>query len=334
MVHTTTYLDMDSDRGLQILRERAVERSLSHEAIPDGLALHLPWGDIHAVKVKSGLRLTLRADDRARLFSLQEVVDKRLDEAGIEPDRHWSFSEPGGLPPNLTFAEVDEVSRLCPSYYRVRLRSTDLDRFMREALHFRILFPPDSHRGEWPKIGNGGRIEWPGGMTSWHRPVYTARIMDPQRATLEFDVFDHNGGRMAEWCRAVRKGDEVAIMGPGTERYPRARWLALFGDETALPTIARILEERPADSIGSATILVSDTGDIQEIGKPDQVEINWLIRGENPSLIDAVCELEIPQTDRFIWFAGERSEAGTARRILLKRGLDSSEIRTSTYWSR
>lgn len=332
-MHTTTYLRIESDLGLQMLKARAVERSLSHETIADGLTLHLPWGNVDAVKERSGLRLTLRADDRTRLFLLQEAVDKRLDEAGVEPDRRWSLNEPGGLPPNLAFAEVDEVSRLSPSYYRVRLRGADLGRFSRDGLHFRILFAPDSHRGEWPTVGDTGRIEWPGGIASWHRPVYTTRIIDPQRGTLEFDIFAHEGGRVTEWCRALRQGDELAIMGPGGEWYPQALWLALFGDETALPAIARILEERSAGSVGSATILVSDKGDMQELRKPEQVEISWLVRGTGPSLIDAVLELDIPQTDRFVWFAGERSESNTARRILLERGLNKSEMRTASYWS-
>lgn len=334
MMHTTTYLGVEADLGLQMLRANAIEGGLPYEAGSDGLIIHLPWGDAHAVKVKSGLRLTLRANDRARLFLLQEVVDRRLDQAEIELDRQWSLNDLGGTPPNLAFAKVDAVSRLSPSYYRVRLRGTNLSRFFRDGLHFRILFAPDDHRGQWPTIGSTGRTEWPGGVASWHRPVYTARFIDLQRGTMEFDIFAHEGGRVTEWCRALRQGDEAAIMGPGGEWYPAAKWLALFGDETALPAIARILKERPADGIGSATILVSHKDDIQDLSKPQQVKINWLVRGENQSLINAVLELDIPQTDRFIWFASERSEANTAHRILLERGVDKSEVRTAAYWSR
>ncbi|MCF1494525.1 siderophore-interacting protein [Agrobacterium vitis] len=331
---TTTYLGIEADLGLQMFRARAIEGSRPHETVSDGLIIHLPWGDVQAVKVKSGLRLTLRANNRERLFLLQEVVDKRLDQAGIELDRRWSLNDLGGSPPNLAFTEVDVVTRLSPSYYRVRLRGTDLSRFFRDGLHFRILFGPDSHRGEWPAIGSTGRIEWPGGIASWHRPVYTARVIDSLRGTMEFDIFSHEGGRVTEWCRALRQGDDVAIMGPSGEWYPHAKWLALFGDETALPAIARILEERPAGSVGSATILVSDKGDIQDLKKPGQVEVNWLVRGGSRSLIDAVLELDIPQTDRFVWFAGERSECNSVRRVLLERGVDKSEMRTASYWSR
>lgn len=79
---------------------------------------------------------------------------------------------------------------------------------------------------------------------------------------------------------------------------------------------------------------MSDKGDIQELRNPEEVEVNWLIRGERQTLLDAVAELDIPETDRFVWFAAERSESNAARRILLERGLDKSEMRTASYWSR
>ena len=334
MIDTTTVLDIEADLGLTMLRARAIEGSRPHETVLDGLIIHLPWGDVEAVKVESGLRFTLWAVDRDRLFLLQEVVDKRLDQAGIALDRRWSLNDLGGLPPNLAFTKVDAVYRLSPSYYRVRLGDTDLSRFFRDGLHFRLLFGPDLHPGAWPTIGSDGRIEWPGGITSWHRPVYTARVVDAQRGTMDFDVFAHEGGRVTDWCRGLLQGDEVAIMGPSGEWYPHAKWLALFGDETALPAIARILEERPAQSAGSATILVSDKGDIQDLKKPSQVTVNWLIRGTGRSLTDEVLGLDIPPTDRFVWFAGERSEADAARHVLLERGLRKSEMRTASYWSR
>ncbi|WLR93265.1 hypothetical protein [Shinella zoogloeoides] len=177
MIDTTTVLDIEADLGLTMLRARAIEGSRPHETVLDGLIIHLPWGDVEAVKVESGLRFTLSADDRDRLFLLQEVVDKRLDQAGIALDRRWSLNDLGGLPPNLAFTKVDAVYRLSPSYYRVRLGDTDLSRFFRDGLHFRLLFGPDLHPGAWPTIGSDGRIEWPGGITSWHRPVYTARVV-------------------------------------------------------------------------------------------------------------------------------------------------------------
>lgn len=333
MMHTTTHLHVEPAFVLRMMKARAVERAVPHESLPDSLILHLPWGDVYALKENARLRVTLQANDRTRLFLLQEVVDKRLDEAGIELDRRWSLNDLGGLPPTLTFAQVDAVSRLSPSYYRVRLGG-DLGRFLRDGLHFRILFGPDRHRGEWPTVGSAGRIEWPGGIASWHRPVYTTRVMDLQRGTLEFDIFAHDGGRVTEWCRVVQKGDEIAIMGPAGESYPEAPWLALFGDETALPAIARILEQRPVNSAGVATILVTDRADIQDLTKPERVGVNWLVRGENRSLIEAVLDLDLPETNRFVWFASERSESSAARRILLDRGLDKSEIRTASYWSR
>ncbi|MBD8689877.1 MULTISPECIES: siderophore-interacting protein [unclassified Rhizobium] len=333
-MQTTTLLDVSPALGFQIIKDRALERSLRFEESAGGLILDLPFGQICATEEKSGLRLTLYADDQMKLHLLQEAVDHRLDEAAMAPQRQWSLSRPGIAPPNLTFTTVESCDRIYPSYYRLRLSGPSLERFSRDGLHFRLLFPPESHLGQWPFLAESGRVEWPGGISHWHRPVYTTRTVDLERGTLDFDVFAHDGGRVTRWCSTLSAGAEVAIMGPGGEWLTSERWIAFFGDETALPAIARILQDLAPETEGIATILTSDAGDKQDLHTKSNVSIRWLVRGDGICLIHELKRLQIPDNDRLVWFAGERSEVNQAREILGSLGLRKDEIRAASYWTR
>jgi NADPH-dependent ferric siderophore reductase len=123
-------------------------------------------------------------------------------------------------------------------------------------------------------------------------------------------------------------------MGPGGEWLTRARWIALFGDETSLPAIARILQDLPPESEGTATILTSDAGDKQELNTNSNVSIRWLVRGDGICLVHELKRLKIPDNDRLVWFAGERSEVNQAREVLVSLGLRKDEIRAASYWTR
>lgn len=333
-MQTTTLLRISHESGLEMVKARAIERSLPFDEGSDGVRLHLPLGQIHACEENGSLRLTLHANDHMSLHLLQEAVDHRLDEASVAPDRRWSLTGSGMVPPNVTFATVKACERVHPSYYRVRLSGASFERFSRDGLHFRLLFPPESHRGQWPFISESGRVDWPGGISHWHRPVYTIRSVNLENGTLDFDVFAHEGGRVTDWCRTLQAGDSAAIMGPAGEWLPDARWIALFGDETALPAIARILEGLSEEALGIATILVSDASDQQHLPTSSGVVVRWLVRGDGVSLLDELKELPLPEGDRFVWFASEKSEVNQARDVLVAKGIRKAEMRLASYWSR
>lgn len=333
-VQTTTRIPLPFDQVSSLFKAEATRRDISVSILDDGITLNARSGDIHLVREKNGVRLTLSAADRTKLHFLQEAIDQSLDAMNAAAGRQWSLTEPGAYPPNLTFATVESCDRISPSYFRVALSAPDIMRFSSGGLHFRLLFAPREHAGKWPAIAENGRTEWPGGMQAWHRPVYTTRRIDPEAGTLTFDVFVHDGGRVTEWCRTVRRGDEIALTGPGGEWYPGGGWIALFGDETALPAIARILAARPGDTSGVATIMVGGAEDIQELDKPEGISVRWLFRDGDETLIDALAGLELPDADRFVWFASERAEVFAVREALMERGLEKSEMRAAVFWTR
>lgn len=333
-MQTTTHLRLPADRAFALFHAEAKEHDLPVRETDDALTVYSPFGEIMVLNERKGVRLTLHAADRTNLYVLQETVDYHLDEIGVADKLQWSDAEAGAYPPNLSFATVEACDRISPSYFRVRLSGPSLERFSRDGLHFRILFQPEEHPGKWPTIAETGRTDWPGGMAAWHRPVYTTRRADPAAGTLEFDVFVHDGGRVTEWCKSALPGDEVALTGPGGEWHLEAGWVALFGDETALPAISRHLEALPAKSSGHATIMIGHEDDKQDLPRPKGVALQWLVRGGGETLLDVLVETAIPESDRFVWFAGEKSDVLAAREALTRAGLEKSEMRAAAYWVR
>ncbi len=334
LFETATLIERHQGSVFELFKSKGDQLGLPMIGGEGRLTLTTPSGRIVLSSERDGVRLTLSAPDRATLHTLQETVERNIDgRFGEAVERVWSLAEPGALPANITFATVLSVSRISPSYFRVRIADPSLGRFSRGGLHFRLLFAPSDHIGEWPAIGEDGRTQWPGGRSAWHRPVYTVRQIDPDHGEMEFDVVVHDNGRVSAWCETSHPGERVALMGPGGGWYPEARWLGLFGDETALPAIARILAAAPDHTRGAATIMIGHEDDIQTLAAPSGMTIRWLVRGNGQTLHDAVEAMYIPPSDRFVWFAGERSDVELVRRALPARGLNRSEFRAASYWA-
>jgi NADPH-dependent ferric siderophore reductase len=129
--------------------------------------------------------------------------------------------------------------------------------------HVKLIFPdPDGTL----------RVPEPDGlMLRWPRPMptsreYTVRHYDAATGEIALDVALHPGGLGSDWAQAVEPGAVVHVAGPpGGLIVPHAfdRYL-LAGDITALPAIARWLEELSRTAAGWASIEVADPS--QEIG--------------------------------------------------------------------
>ncbi|MCJ1899965.1 siderophore-interacting protein [Paracoccus versutus] len=112
------------------------------------------------------------------------------------------------------------------------------------------------------------------------------------------------------------------------------------GDETALPVIARILEQAAPDSRGLALIEIEDAQDIQPIAAPAGVELVWLVRNRrDPGLRDTLTRSAArayaadPQAE--ILFGGEKADALAIRAALREAfGRLPATVSTSAYWSR
>lgn len=106
---------------------------------------------------------------------------------------------------------------------------------------------------------------------------------------VDFALHSHNPGPASAWAESARPGQKLLIIGPsrddasgaGIEFAPGTASAArLYGDETALPAIARILQDWPEGLAGSADIEVS-TGNQLPVDAPAQVEVRWHFRDES-----------------------------------------------------
>lgn len=328
-----TRLPMRCPQATRLFEE--IAQSVNVSAIRKGGGLHLPFGDsLITLAPQSGeTAISLRADSPAALQVLRDFVAEQVEQRDLTLS--WEQAVAGQRPANFGLATLCSIRRLSPSYRRLTMEGPDLARFETGGHHLRLLFGPDG--ADWPVLDAQGVTQWPGGVSAWHRPVYTIRRITRgagQTARLELDVFLHDGGRTTGWTGRARPGTEIGLSGPGGSRGVQGDWLGLVGDETALPVIARILAEAPRGTRGQAVLFVPDQDDIQSLDKPQGVSVRWVIRGAIDGPLDALRALNPPSERRFVFFAGERADAVEARSWLAAQGFAKAEFTAAAYWTK
>lgn len=205
----------------------------------------------------------------------------------------------------------------------------------------RLLFPyPGDAEPVLPVQGNG-RLEWP----KEPRPlakVYTVRRWDPTTGELDVDFVKHGTGTATTWAYRAKPGDRIHFFGPHTSRTlpTDADWLLVAGDDTALPAIARLLEELPEDARGQVFIEIAEGEHRQDLRELPGVTVTWLPRdgveaGTTTLLLDAIRGTAWLPGRAFAWIAGEQATIRSLRRHLIEeRGLDKTEVDFSGYWKR
>ncbi|GAA2489210.1 siderophore-interacting protein [Streptomyces murinus] len=206
--------------------------------------------------------------------------------------------------------------------------------------HVKLLFPePD---------GSLRLPEPDGDLLKWPRPAptsreYTVRRYDPQAGEIDIDIAPHEGGLASDWAQRVRPGAVLHVAGPpgGLIVPPVYDRYLLVGDITALPAIARWLEELPRDAKGWAFIEVADAAEQIELSAPAAVEVRWLHRGDRPAgtgdaLERAVTAVPVAKGERlYAWIAGEAGQIKPLRRwVRDELRLDRGDYEITGYWKR
>lgn len=292
-----------------------------------------------------GLKLRVEAPDRTVLEILRAVVAEHvLAFAGEElADIEWrGDTEAGPLFSDFREMRLERAVMVAPRMRRLTFRG-DAARFASRAdLHVRMYFPPDGdERPQWPRPGPGGRtIQPPDGRRPALR-YYTVRRADVAAGEVDVDFFMHeDGGPGAAFAAAAREGALVGMAGPLGRAAAPAAFTLFAGDETAIPAIARMLEEAPATARGAALIEIDDARDATPLVAPAGVEIRWLERARAPAgsrlLVEAVRAAPVPYDgDCFVWAGCEISDARAIRAYLRKeRGLGHERHLVVGYWER
>lgn len=160
---------------------------------------------------------------------------------------------------------------------------------------------------------------------------YTVRSWDG--AELVLDVVVHEEGLVTEWAQTGCVGDTVDVTEPkGSFTLPEdAGWVALVGDLTALPAIARIRESLAGFAGEVRAVVESPDGAL-----PDYTDAEWVAPpapGES-GLADLVAGMSWPSGPGYFWMAGESAQMRDIRRHVRRElGWDARHHDLMGYWS-
>ncbi|MBW4716881.1 siderophore-interacting protein [Saccharothrix obliqua] len=238
---------------------------------------------------------------------------------------------------------VKAVRRLTPRMVRVTLAGPDLAGF-REAApadHVKLFFPDDRDGvPNMPKLGPEGLERDPNAPRPTFRD-YTVREYRAGAGELDIDFVLHGDGPGSSWAAGAVEGNAVGVLGPrGSVLVPKGLdWYVVAGDETALPAIARWLEQAEEGERIYAFVEVADENEQLPLVSKADVRLTWLHRAGAPAggalLHDAIAALVLPEGDGFAWVAGEAGALKPIRRHLRdERGLHRDAYDVDGYWKR
>ena len=167
------------------------------------------------------------------------------------------------------------------------------------------------------------------------RRDYTPRRFDRAARELTIEFVLHGDGPVAGWAARARPGDRAVVAGPrGSFVVPLDYdWHLLVGDETALPAIARRLDELPPSTTVRVFAHVADPVDRRTLTSAAALDVTWVDSAD--ALVDAVAAAALPAGDGFVWCAGEAATTKRVRTVLVEgHGHDRRAIRASAYWKR
>ncbi|KTC19463.1 FAD-binding protein [Pseudomonas marginalis ICMP 9505] len=163
---------------------------------------------------------------------------------------------------------------------------------------------------------------------------YTPRRFDLNIGELDIDFVLHGDGPASTWAEQAQVGQYLYIGGPrGSMIVPDmfdSYWL--IGDETALPAIARRLEELPAGRKVLAVIEIANAAEQQALQSAADVQVIWVIRGQD-DLLDTVRQLTPPSGSLYTFVATETKLSRQVRRVLLDTHQVNEEfLKAVGYW--
>lgn len=221
--------------------------------------------------------------------------------------------------------EVVGVQRLSPHFVAVTLRGESLADFTSLSFddHVKLMFDAGAD-----------------GIEPVRRD-YTPRRVDREARTLTLEFALHGDGAndgadegtASDWARRAEAGQRLTVGGPrGSMIIPMdVDWHLLAGDLTALPAIARRLEELPDDA-QVRVVIQADRADWRDLPTRAGADVRWVETED--ALIDAVAGRPLPDGVGFAWGGGEAATMARLRQALADKGLPRQLTRVSAYWKR
>jgi NADPH-dependent ferric siderophore reductase len=292
------------------------------------------------------IEIELASPSQAELdLSRNHLAEHMFYFAGAEPlDLIWRAPPPQGVIANLHEATVVAAYDVTRNMRRVVFRCADIEPFLHGDIHVRLLIPARGREPVWPGYRADGRVDWPEGEDAPVVRAYTIRAVDAARCELSIDFLQHPSSHGptpgADFARDAKAGERVALLGPGSGGIPRAQSILLAGDESALPAIARIVEELPPGASARAIIEVEDAGEERYLPRIEGLDVTWLHRSgyapdEGGRLGQAIgAAIENMSGDTFVFVACEKQDVRSVRTLLKRRGHARGNMYVAWYWER
>lgn len=237
---------------------------------------------------------------------------------------------------------VTAAEALTPSLRRITLTGP-LESFASASPddHVKLIFPfPGQTEVVLPELGPHGISR---DATRPPMRDYTPRRFDAVAGELVIDFVIHGDGPGATWAAAAEPGTTVGQVGPRGSAVlgGSPNWLLLAGDEAAIPSIARRLEElAPGDR---AIVRIEVDGPAHElplwlsVAEGVDLDLQWVHRGlgavPGTALVEAVRDLPELHGVGYAWVATEAEAARTLRRHLREdRGIAKGASKVTGYW--
>lgn len=171
---------------------------------------------------------------------------------------------------------------------------------------------------------------------------YTIRGIRRREGEVDVDIVTHgDSGPGSAWATSARVGDTAGFRSGGAlySSFDQARQL-LVADETALPALLAILEERSRRGLPGlgegveAHVEVPSSSVLDGMEVPTDVVVH--LRGSAaPGTAVLVALAESPASSAgldYAWLCGESGLATSLRRHLVQQGMDKRQITFSGYW--
>ena len=212
---------------------------------------------------------------------------------------------------------VLRVAQISPHFRRITFASDSLADFISASFDDHLKLILDTGRGE-PAMRD-----------------YTPRRFDAAARELDIEFALHGDGQAANWAAQAAPGQRVMIGGPrGSFIVPTDyTWHLLIGDDTALPAVARRVEELPAGTRALVRMVVADAADRRLPASAAAVDVQWFDSAE--ALLASVRALTLPAGEGYAWCAGEAATTAELRGVLVnEKGHSRHAIRAAAYWKR
>lgn len=219
------------------------------------------------------------------------------------------------------------MEMLSPRMKRIVFTSPELADFESSGHddHVKLFFATDGEAGSPPS----GRD-------------FTPRSFDGTQQTLVVEFVLHAHGPATSWARAAPIGSTLEIGGPrGSTIVPDDfDWYLLIGDESALPAIARRVEELRTGVPVTTVVAIADGDEEQSFATAADWRPHWVHRehehaDDDVTLVRALENIDTGGGDGFVWIAAETAVARAVRRYMLDgRHHPAAWLKAAAYWTR